>query len=49
LAGLVDSHVARRYADHLAVFDQQFGSSKAGVDLDAELLRLAGEPAADIA
>ena len=44
-----DAHVAGGDADHLAVLDQHLGGREAGIDLDAELLGLAAEIAADVA
>src|SRR5262249_46525010 len=48
LAILTDAHVAGGDADDAAVFLQQFGRREAGVDFDAELLRLGRKPAAEI-
>src|SRR5690606_39730615 len=45
-----DAHVAGRDTDHFApVAVEHFGRGEAREDLDAELFRLAGQPAADIA
>ena len=49
LAVLADAHVAGGDADDAAVLLQQFGGGEAGVDLDAQRLRLLAQPAADIA
>ena len=49
LAVAADAHVAGGDADHLAVLDQHLGRREAGIDLDAELFRLAAEIAGDVA
>ena len=50
LAVLADAHVAGGDADDLAVrVVEHLGGGEARIDLDAERLRLGGEPAADVA
>ncbi len=49
LAVLVDAHVARAHADDAVALDEELVAGEAGVDLDADLLALLGEPLADVA